>query len=106
MSNLFRNKNPSAPFDKVKIMLPYLAKLLQHEDNQVVADAAWAISYVTDDENFKIQAVIDNNCVPALISLLEKDDPSIIVPSLRSIGNIVTGSDHQVRMKNDFLLFS
>lgn len=97
MSNLFRNKNPSAPFDKVQVMLPHLAKLLTHEDSQVVTDAAWAISYVTDDDNNKIQAVIDHGCVMPLVQLLERDDAAIIVPSLRSIGNIVTGSDQQVR---------
>lgn len=96
MSNLFRNKNPSAPFDKVKVMLPHLAKLLLHQDGQVVTDAAWAISYVTDDDNNKIQAVIDHGCVYPLVQLLDRDDASIIVPSLRSIGNIVTGNDQQV----------
>lgn len=97
MSNLFRNKNPSAPFDKVRVMLPHLARLLMHHDCQVVTDAAWAISYVTDDDNNKIQAVIEHGCVPPLVQLLERDDASIIVPALRSIGNIVTGSDQQVR---------
>lgn len=59
------------------------------------ADASWAISYVTDDENEKIQAVIDAGCVPHLIRLLGMDENLIIVPSLRSVGNIVTGSDLQ-----------
>ncbi len=103
MSNLFRNKNPSAPFDKVQVMLPHLARLLLHQDAQVVTDAAWAISYVTDDDNDKIQAVIDHGCVPPLVRLLEKEDPSIIVPSLRSIGNIVTGNDQQVRIVFSFI---
>lgn len=97
MSNLFRNKNPSAPFDKVQVMLPHLANLLLHEDNQVVTDAAWAISYVTDDDNIKIQAVIDHGCVTPLVNLLERNSASIIVPALRAIGNIVTGNDQQVR---------
>lgn len=104
MSNLFRNKNPCAPFDKVSVMLPHLARLLLHQDSQVVTDAAWAISYVTDDDNHKIQAVIDHGCVPPLVQLLERDDASIIVPSLRSIGNIVTGNDHQVRRIEHFFI--
>lgn len=83
-------------------MLPHLARLLQHHDSQVVTDAAWAISYVTDDDNIKIQAVIDHGCVPPLVQLLERDDASIIVPALRSIGNIVTGSDLQVSKNNQF----
>lgn len=78
-------------------MLPHLAKVLLHHDAQVVTDAAWAISYVTDDDNDKIQAVIDHGCVPPLVLLLEREDTQIIVPALRGIGNIVTGNDQQVR---------
>lgn len=59
------------------------------------ADASWAISYVTDDDNMKIQAVIDAGCVPHLVNLLNMDAPGVIVPALRSVGNIVTGSDSQ-----------
>lgn len=61
----------------------------------ILADAAWAISYVTDDESDRIQAVIDADCVPGLIKLLGMEENVIIVPALRSIGNIVTGSDIQ-----------
>lgn len=60
-----------------------------------LADAAWAISYVTDDESDRIEAVIEAGCVPSLIQLLGMDENVIIVPALRSIGNIVTGSDAQ-----------
>lgn len=59
------------------------------------ADASWAISYVTDDDNIKIQAVIDAGCVPHLVRLLDLEAPGVIVPALRSVGNIVTGSDTQ-----------
>ncbi|TDG39269.1 hypothetical protein AWZ03_014309 [Drosophila navojoa] len=96
MSNLCRNKNPSPPFDQVKRLLPVLAKLLvTQEDAQVLADICWALSYVTDDENSKIQAVVDTNAVPRLVQLLQTDEPSIIAPALRSVGNIVTGTDKQ-----------
>lgn len=61
----------------------------------ILADAAWAISYVTDDANEKIQSVIDAGCVPHLVKLLGCTDNAIIVPALRSVGNIVTGDDSQ-----------
>lgn len=38
MSNLCRNKNPPPPFEKVKVMLPVLAELLQHTDIQVLSE--------------------------------------------------------------------
>lgn len=59
------------------------------------ADACWAISYVTDDDNIKIQSVIDSGCVPHLVKLLAINEPAVIVPALRSVGNLVTGSDAQ-----------
>ncbi|XP_034474988.1 importin subunit alpha [Drosophila innubila] len=95
MSNLCRNKNPSPPFEQVKRLLPVLSQLLLSQDIQVLADACWALSYVTDDDNNKIQAVVDTDAVPRLVNLLQTDEPSIIVPALRSVGNIVTGTDLQ-----------
>ncbi|XP_017005768.1 importin subunit alpha [Drosophila takahashii] len=95
MSNLCRNKNPSPPFEQVKRLLPVLSQLLLSQDIQVLADACWALSYVTDDDNSKIQAVVDSDAVPRLVKLLQMDEPSIIVPALRSVGNIVTGTDQQ-----------
>lgn len=59
------------------------------------ADACWAISYVTDDDNVKIQEVIDAGCVPHLVNLLALTEPAVIVPALRSVGNLVTGNDLQ-----------
>jgi len=96
MSNLCRNKNPSPPFDKIQRLLPVLSQLLCNSDVQVLSDACWALSYVTDDDNNKIQAVVDIGAVPRLVALLGSDEPSIIVPALRSVGNIVTGTDLQV----------
>lgn len=60
------------------------------------ADAAWAISYITDEDGDRIQAVLDAGCVPSLVTLLNHSENAIVVPALRSVGNIVTGSDSQV----------
>lgn len=95
MSNLCRNKNPTPPFEKVKLLLPALAKLMEHNDKMILSDVCWALSYVTDDTSEKIQAVVDSGCVPRLVWLLRCDDPSIVTPALRSVGNIVTGDDKQ-----------
>lgn len=59
-----------------------------------LAYTAKAISYITDGG--QIQPVIDNDCVPTLIKLLSEDDCLIVVPVLRSVGNIFAGSDAQV----------
>lgn len=61
-----------------------------------VADACWALSYLTDGTNDKIQAVIDTGIVPRLVELLAAPSVAVLTPALRAVGNIVTGNDMQV----------
>lgn len=51
---------------------------------------------MTDDDGERIQAVINAGCIPKLVKLLDHTENAIVVPALRSIGNIVTGTDTQV----------
>jgi importin subunit alpha-2 len=95
MSNLCRNKNPAPKYEQVKKLLPALAQLLQHNDRAILSDVCWALSYVTDDTTEKVQAVVNTGCISRLVYLLTCDDPSIVTPALRSVGNIVTGDDIQ-----------
>lgn len=63
-----------------------------------LADAAYAINYITNEneDGDRIQVVIDNGCVPSLVKLLGQMDYSVVNPALRSVGNIVMGTDTQV----------
>ena len=55
---------------KVSAALPLLARLLFNPDNDVLADACWALSYLSDGPNEKIQAVIESGVVRRLVELL------------------------------------
>ena len=60
LSNLCRGKNPPPDFSKVSPALPILAHLLFFNDTDVLADTCWALSYLSDGPNEKVQAVIDS----------------------------------------------
>jgi len=100
LSNLCRGK-PQVPFSAIKSSLPVLSKLLYSSDNEVLTDACWAFSYISDDtgpQNEKIAAVLQSNAVPRLTHLLGHNSNNVKHPALRTIGNIVTGNDNQTQV--------
>ena len=78
--------------------LPVLAKLVYSLDDEVLIDACWAISYLSDGANDKIQAVIEAGIPRRLVELLMHASTSVQTPALRSVGNIVTGDDVQTQI--------
>lgn len=70
LSNLCRGKNPPPDFQKVSQGLQVLARLIYHEDDEVLSDACWALSYLSDGTNNKIQAVIESGVCRRLVELL------------------------------------
>jgi importin subunit alpha-1 len=75
-----------------------LSKLVYSLDDEVLIDACWAISYLSDGANDKIQAVIEAGIPRRLVELLMHASTSVQTPALRSVGNIVTGDDVQTQI--------
>lgn len=97
LSNLCRGK-PQAPMDIVGPALPVLAHIVfQNQDVDSIVDSIWALSYMSDGENARIQAVVDTGVVPHLVSILGSDKTQAVVPALRTLGNIVSGDDKQTQ---------
>ena len=55
---------------QVSPALPVLTRLLFSSDNDILTDASWALSYLSDGPNEKIQAVIDSGVSRRLVELL------------------------------------
>jgi len=115
LSNFCRGKNPQPDWELVSLpksllladadvpskiapALTVLTKLIYSMDDEILIDACWAISYLSDGSNDKIQAVIESAVCRRLVDLLMHPSTAVQTPALRSIGNIVTGDDLQTQV--------
>jgi len=99
LSNFCRGK-PHADFEILRPALNLLVNLLTVNDEEILVDACWAISYISDDptpNNMRIQEVINMGFTPHLIGLLSHHSSLVVHPALRAVGNIVTGNDEQTQ---------
>jgi HEAT repeat protein len=96
LSNFCRGK-PPPPFPAIAPALPILSMLLNRsQDEEILTDVCWALSYLTDGTNDRIQPVIEQEgIVPRVVELLDHENPTVQTPALRVIGNIVTGDEAQ-----------
>jgi hypothetical protein len=97
LSNLCRGK-PPPPFEWVSPALGTLANLIYSTDVEVLTDACWALSYLSDGPNDRVQAVIKAGVCRRLVELLLHTSPLVQTPALRAVGNIVTGDDPQTQV--------
>eukprot|EP00798_Chlamydomonas_sp_ICE-L_P031487 gene31487-6673_t len=96
LSNFCRGK-PSPPFTLTHTALPTLARLIHNMDEEVLTDSCWALSYLSDGDNDRIDRVIESGVCRRLVELLLHPSPAVLVPALRTVGNIVTGNDMQTQ---------
>ncbi len=96
LSNFCRGK-PPPDFPMVSPSLRTLAALIQAVDHDVLTDALWALSYLSDGDNTRVQAVLEAGVVRRIAELLLHPQLSVKTPALRTIGNIVTGDDMQTQ---------
>jgi hypothetical protein len=99
LSNLCRGK-PQPDIVLVRDCIPALSYVISHTKNSnIIVDAAWALSYLSDGDDDRIEHIV--HTTPVLIALLESNAANVTLPALRTLGNIVTGSELQTQMVID-----
>merc|ERR1712045_99737 len=74
LSNLCRGK-PPPPLEWVTPALPTFTNLISSVDVEVLTDACWALSYLSDGSNDRISAVINSGCADDWWSCLRTHHP-------------------------------
>jgi importin subunit alpha-1 len=85
----------------VEPALTVLARLLYALDDEVLTDACWALSFLSDDpgpQNQTIQAVIQCGVARRLVELLMHSSQTVKTPALRTVANIAAGDDFQTQV--------
>ncbi|KAJ0405074.1 hypothetical protein ATCC90586_008674 [Pythium insidiosum] len=100
LSNFCRGK-PQPQFALVSPALELLQHLIHSPDEEIVTDACWSLSYLSDGSNERIQAVIESGVVTRIADLLGHSMGLVQTPALRTVGNIVTGSHEQTQLMLD-----
>jgi len=102
VSNLVRGK-PQPRWAEVSCVIPVILMYLECPDIEVLTDTCWALSYLSDGCNEHIQSILDLSMMSNvdisryLVTFLDKKSMNVLVPALRTCGNIVSGSDHQTQ---------
>ncbi|KNC75539.1 hypothetical protein SARC_11938, partial [Sphaeroforma arctica JP610] len=99
MSNLCRGKNPQPDFSQVKAFLPAVAVWLRiTQDVEIITDALWTLSYLSDGAGDHIEEVLVSGVSLKLVELMMHPLVSVVVPCLRTIGNITTGTHTETQV--------
>ena len=77
--------------------------MVAFSDVQTQTDASWAISYVTDSSPDHVSAVCTFDRPHSMIGQLLKNaaqatEDKLLTPTIRALGNIVTGTDQQTQI--------
>ncbi|KAH3757386.1 importin alpha [Pelomyxa schiedti] len=96
ISNLCRGK-PPPDFSPIKPVLPTLCALLQYNDIDVLTDALWGLSYLSDGGEIPNQAILEAGICRVVVPLLSVNNVNMQIPAMRALGNIVTGTHTQTQ---------
>ncbi|KAJ3452037.1 importin alpha [Anaeramoeba flamelloides] len=103
LANLCRGK-PKPPYSKVKCTIPFFCGCVKSENEALIIDACWGLSYLADGICENIYDIKDKNLLSTLVGFLPKKksnqpiNEQILTPSLRILGTIATGDYEETQL--------
>lgn len=95
LANLCRGR-PLPPQDELLYIIPVAVRVVEtYTEESILVDAMWTISYISDGGAATVPHILETGCIDTIIRGLFHDSSSVQIPTLRTCGNFVTGSDEQ-----------
>ncbi|ELA40919.1 uncharacterized protein VICG_02059 [Vittaforma corneae ATCC 50505] len=111
VSNLNRGRYPAPTLENMQKSFFVIEKVIQINDQDLVSDAFWCLSYLADASSEMTDSILKSSAMKRMFDLLsnfcgalQKPDSdnklskigaSAICPIVRTLGNIVTGTEEQ-----------
>lgn len=99
----FCHSTPPPDFELMRPLIDLISKAIYklHQDYDFLSDALWILYYLTEHHKKSIRMILKIGIVPKLIPFLDCQSPSIQLPTLRILGNIVAGNANQTQLVVD-----
>lgn len=93
ITNLLRGK-PMPVAEDIFFITPILCETLKaNTKKEILTDAIWGLSYISDAGEKAIMKIIENEACEAITAMLGSKHYNIVLPAIRTYGNFVTGDD-------------
>jgi hypothetical protein len=89
---------PAPPLSLIAAAIPVLVAVTQDPDAKTVADALWALAYVSDHRGEYISAVVDNGALPAIMQQFQKPSSCAQYPAVCCLCKILRGDSRQAAL--------
>jgi hypothetical protein len=86
---------PPPPLDLLTVTVPVLVEITKDSDTDTVADALWALAYISQCSGEYISIILDNGALPTVLQHLQSSSWNVTHPSFRCLSNILHGDAHQ-----------
>ena len=89
---------PQPNLEHIAPAVPALIKVLMSTDRDVIInDICWGLSFLTQTaSDDSLRVLVNSGAVPRIVQLIEHAEVQIAVPSLRTIGNLLSTPEPQL----------